>query len=455
MKHSTFLPSNRHAAKGSDRTRPSTLSKGSAKRDDARFFMLNGITKSSQAVAMVQHLCDELRPALTPLPDKAKFIDALGAAVSALIQQAASNPHQFLYRPMAAKEFTRLPIGFRAFRPAIEGMVANEYVEKIEGFCPISPWDGPKRSSRFKATRKLIDLAGSYGITLSDWSGHFGKRPRPASISQPIRLKSSSRRVRGRKIDGKDMLVDYSLPAVEEAAAQVNEINAFMAKQDMSPDEHFGFCRIYSQGDVPDFHWNKGGRLYSLGGGYQNIKREFRPDIKINGEATVEVDLKASHLTVLHALMGKPLPPGPDPYAIPTLSRDVVKIWVTMTLGWHGFHTRWSLDAMERYDADNLKRLAIEYPLKPTRDKILKQLPILADWETNPIKWADLQYHESRVIIDAVHILAMEHNVPALPLHDSLIVPASKEELATQILRKSFNDKLKIVPNIETKNKSR
>ena len=68
-----------------------------------------------------------------------------------------------------------------------------------------------------------------------------------------------------------------------------------------------GLRRIFNNGEVPDYAWDKGGRYYSLPGGhyYETWSADKRRSaIKINGEAVEEADLRASHLTLLHALMG-------------------------------------------------------------------------------------------------------------------------------------------------------
>jgi hypothetical protein len=54
--------------------------------------------------------------------------------------------------------------------------------------------------------------------------------------------------------------------------------------------------------------------------------------IAIGGEPVAELDIAASHLTLLHGLLGLPAPQG-DPYEVEGLPRDVVKGWVTATIG--------------------------------------------------------------------------------------------------------------------------
>ncbi|MCF8710423.1 hypothetical protein L3X40_21585 [Rhizorhapis sp. SPR117] len=252
-------------------------------------------------------------------------------------------------------------------------------------------------------------------------------------------------------MSGLIMDVDMSCPTVIAHARQVNDINAFMSRQHIDPDCHYAFHRLFNQGDAAGFNWNKGGRLYSLGGGYQSYPQTDRKLIKINGEPVVEIDIRASHLTILHALMKIPFDPSTDPYGIADLPRSVVKSWVTMTLGNDKFQEKWSDGAKERFQEEFGQKLQAEYPLKETRTKILSRLPILSNWETSPYRWGELQYLESCAIIDAVHKLAMVHKVCALPVHDSLIVPISQQAIAEKVLKEEFNRHIGVVPIITVK----
>ncbi len=62
--------------------------------------------------------------------------------------------------------------------------------------------------------------------------------------------------------------------------------------------------------------FTKGGRAYTMGMSYQNIPTELRKKILINGKKTAEVDIKGSHISILHTMVGSKLFKGYDPYAI-------------------------------------------------------------------------------------------------------------------------------------------
>src|SRR5690606_23928169 len=99
--------------------------------------------------------------------------------------------------------------------------------------------------------------------------------------------------------------------------------------------------RIFAHGDDPQHGWRQGGRLYAVGASpYQTVKREQRSGITINGKATCELDIRASHLTILAGLGHVPRFHD-DPYVIADLPRPVVKRWVNMTLSHGKRHARW------------------------------------------------------------------------------------------------------------------
>ncbi len=75
-------------------------------------------------------------------------------------------------------------------------------------------------------------------------------------------------------------------------------------------------------------------RSYKSGGKYygpcwQNLSKELRKEIKINGQETVELDFNAMHLHLLYCKVNKKLtdyiPEGKDAYQLPNRNRKIVK----------------------------------------------------------------------------------------------------------------------------------
>jgi hypothetical protein len=58
-------------------------------------------------------------------------------------------------------------------------------------------------------------------------------------------------------------------------------------------------------------------------------------------------------------------------------------------------------------------------------------------------------YIESEAIIGAMLTLMRDHQVPSLPVHDSLIVPVSKFEVAKGALIDNFREQTGVAPTVE------
>jgi hypothetical protein len=91
------------------------------------------------------------------------------------------------------------------------------------------------------------------------------------------------------------------------------------------------------------------------------------------------------------------------------------------------------------------------YRLPAVRERIIQQLPLLADWGQLPVNWADLMYLESEAIIIAMLEL-ITHGIPSLSVHDSLIIPASCAELGKATLVEHYRHICGATPEITIKN---
>ncbi len=76
-----------------------------------------------------------------------------------------------------------------------------------------------------------------------------------------------------------------------------------------------------------DRSYKSGGKYY--GPCWQNLSKELRKEIKINGQETVELDFNAMHLHLLYCKVNKKLsdyiPEGKDAYELPNRNRKIVK----------------------------------------------------------------------------------------------------------------------------------
>ena len=63
--------------------------------------------------------------------------------------------------------------------------------------------------------------------------------------------------------------------------------------------------------------------------------------------------------------------------------------------------------------------------------------------------YGDLMFMESEAIIGAMLTLMRDHQIPSLPVHDSLIVPASKFHVAKGILIDRFRKQTGVTPKLD------
>lgn len=380
-----------------------------------------------------------------------KHIPIVGAIIGDLLRGLAITPSNACYRALSAGSFSGFHYSYRRFVSVRKGLEAAKYLRIVRGR---QAFDGiPGAVSRFHATPKLISELRAAGITPSNFQQHFSTRTDIALVHKPIRRKTASSRPEGWKVEGKAMSVPNT-PKVAKLAQEVHQINGFLRQQTFEGMAFDGLFRGFNQGDYPDFDWNKGGRLYAVGDGYQGLdKVEKRPLIRFNGHETVEVDIRASHLTIFHALMGAPLPGNGDPYDTGEIGRDGIKLFCAITLGAGKLPSRWSStagkDYRKAYDKQIARgkqpapgttgRLAQDYPFKTVRDIALRHIPLLKSVEGSGHTWADFQFLESQVLIQAMKSL-IEEGVTTLPLHDSLICPRIYSENVSECLVRCFED---------------
>jgi hypothetical protein len=235
----------------------------------------------------------------------------------------------------------------------------------------------------------------------------------------------------------------------------MNDINAYVSFQHLENCPLYAFRRIFNNGNDERHGYRQGGRIYGLGRSYQNMRKEERRYIRINGEPIVEIDIKCCQPTILAALMGKPFEPNFFPYDGTEFDRDILKMFITQTLGGTGEANRWSSDSNEKWAKINSKRGRVTYPrlqqaapFGKVRAAAIKRWPLIGEWKNIHYKWYDLQFIESEVILKATHFLATERDICALPLHDALLVPQTKADEAERVLSQCFVEVVGVVPTI-------
>jgi hypothetical protein len=258
---------------------------------------------------------------------------------------------------------------------------------------------------------------------------------------------------------------------VQQLRAQVAEFNSFFAQHTLTHPQvkvkHLGWVRKFHQAsNLQTYRWDKGGRLYSYPQDaecYQHQSEDTRLGMQIDGESVVEIDISSSYLTIFYAWCEQQLDTDADAYAGilgPTeLDRQVAKFWINASFGNGNLLTRWSKEFTEDF-RERLRKKGIPpeafdtkaYPMSSIKERALQRHPLLQRWggeiRGRVRGWADLMFVESKIIVATMQEL-MAKGVASMPVHDSLIVQASKEALAADTLSDQFRAHTGMVPKLD------
>jgi hypothetical protein len=410
----------------------------------ARFLDLRVAPASDAAEALVDDLVARLLDAERQRGTRRRrrreqvqrqFRGAVAAIAGNLLRAWAEDPPVAAYRSRDVNTIAAEGISWRAFRDALGGMERLGLVRRKRGGKARSEPAG--LAARFWPGAPLLRAAAAHGLGPSAIHAAFRRRPssgtKAPKVKEPLRLKAFKRHRNGR---APFLPIDQADPVAAALRAEVEEINAFAAATPVEgcrPPRWFRQCH----GDFRLF-----GRLCAVGAGnYQSMPAAERVgQIRIAGEPVVEVDIRASLLTLLHGLLRLPSPEG-DPYAVPGVPRPVVKVCVNATLGKGSLVRRWSKTALQALPALR------DHPAPAVMAAVLLRYPFLAEPERAAEGFrhiADpsrvlihlLMGIESEVVLDALRALRAEA-VLGLPMHDGIIVPASAEARTCELLREA------------------
>jgi hypothetical protein len=374
------------------------------------------------------------------------FVDALCRFVGDLLRaRAGRNASGRIYHALGKTSFDDVPVNYDVFMGVLDGLKALGLVGHAKGwrsYHEIEEWNVSvtlaAHASRFWATDKLIKLAGHYGIHEDNVGEHF--KPQPPTDPLVLRDYGTGK---GDNRERGPIIRDYERTEhTERLAADIRELNDFLARCVLTGGEHHGFTRNFNNAS-----WNKGGRLYSVGGGYQLLSPEQRLRMRLNGEAVAEIDIKASYLTIYHAkIVGQPLDHSRDPYARAGVARDVAKLWVVHSFGKSKPQMKWPPKASKEYAKDTGKNLREVAKAKDVAQKMLAAFPALQQLKDHHDIWGDLQFLEAEAVIGTMLTLMRTYDVPSLAMHDGILVPRSRVELAKRVLTERFRKVVGVEP---------
>ncbi|MBF9029541.1 hypothetical protein HKCCE3408_03955 [Rhodobacterales bacterium HKCCE3408] len=182
-----------------------------------------------------------------------------------------------------------------------------------------------------------------------------------------------------------------------------------------------------------------GGRLY---GEYVTRPERDRLACTIDGEPVCEIDLKASHLSILAALYRHPDRLGRDPYEdiewvksrqLRRAAKTLVQCSIYKPGGWLTAFPKQDdgVAFKDKYDLDG-RRVGDLMP------GIIEAFPFL---DGSPSLTLELQFIEAEILMDVLERLCRSC-IPAFPVHDSVLVRQSDEERVLKILQETLREYL-------------
>jgi len=423
---------------------------------DARYMGLMCPPSSPEAKALVNDIINiieqaEQRQRARKAKDMAAFRSAVGLIVGDLLIAVEVKEHGWSYHGLSPAAFEDRPVGYKTFKPIVKTMETAGLIVVSKGRNAKAPQfnEGvtsyyPGFASRFRPTQVLVSMARASGIGQGQARKHFIQQL-PKKV---IEVRGKSTTVRGLKTKGKKLKFARAekSKAIED---EVKALNSFLVDFELQGGSFSGYRRLFSKGDIDGFDFQWGGRLYGVGDyNYQTIKKTDRQKMTIGGEKVVEIDINASYLTILHGIAGYPLPNRDDLYAIRGCNRSIVKAWITATIGHYGLHARWPKNAIQEIKDAGVDKSS-ELTMTSLQPIILDHFPMLADWPSQKITWADLMFIESEIIIGTMTELMHSHGIPCFSVHDSIIVRESDQQIAMETLKEQFFRRANIEPRLK------
>lgn len=315
------------------------------------------------------------------------------------------------YRPRAHNKMFRYILDLMA-KPEM-GFVVQDVAPAVEGLA---------RSTVIRPGPSLLRRVEEHGVGLDDLGEHLH--------GETIILKRTK--------DANDYwdlggLKEYDDDAItEQFRSDLDRINQWLASADLKFDHrgirwpHTPFDigerqlrRVFTQG-----RFDSGGRLF--GGFWQRLRKdERRQGLWISGEKAVELDYGQIGPRILYSIAGHK-PPFEDLYDIwgYGINRPGIKKVMNAMI--------FASDTLNRFPKGTRKLFSQSYKVGDVVEEIEKRHPLIRNLFHRGIGH-DVQFTESEIMVEVLLTL-MDQNVVALPIHDAVMVPASKASMAKDVM---------------------
>jgi hypothetical protein len=209
---------------------------------------------------------------------------------------------------------------------------------------------------------------------------------------------------------------------------ELEEINNFLAGHTMTMEGDevppFRLIRYFLLKSTSDpITFNQHGRLY--GGFWMTLKATERHRLRIDGEPIADLDYASMFPHLAYAHLGLKAPDG-DLYAIPGLEehREGAKAAFSALLSYR--------KEMEALPAHVRQQLPPGWNAKRVKQAFADHHPELSGLFERDIG-LDLMFTESRILLAAMRELVRQ-GIPALPMHDGMMVQASMANEAAEAM---------------------
>jgi len=435
-----------------------------------------------------------------PIPPQRKYLDNLKEHVRVIILNLcsaySSDPEKYvgyLRRSGAYKRkwgYQGFQFGYYNLTKVTNFLTNYGYIEHELGYPSSEQYEG--QISKMRATVKLIDLIERQknvtpDMIITDTSHEEviivkGLKPKPRIVKKIIiNKRGRKQRVtntikRKRKVcktpdNGKvrkmrenvrfiNSVIEQSEIKLDITDQELRELNVRLNRDDDKYKQAVDYKRKFLHRVFLDRRLDRGGRFY--GPWYQNIYKEYRPKIMVNGAPVVEVDYSGYHPRILYALKGLSVPEDPytlDDYPDSDSMRGFLKPFLLMII--NAKKPDDAMDAIREANYKNEKRGegTIKPPevasfsrnhLRPVMDKLIeKHNPIseyLFSGFGDTLQWIDSQ------IAEIIMLHFSYQGFPCLPVHDSFIVDVrlgdELEEIMEEVFVHNFKEKIPVKDNL-------
>lgn len=381
--------------------------------------------------------------------DQAKHVASIDALVSNLAYAVLMPPGT----GRLAVRLGNLTSGMTRYdNPALGTKPLRKLIRLLEGADFLSlNWSLRRREvSSIAPSAWFVGKVREHAVSLAD----FGRHPNEEVILLTRNTRPSAESAEQGTHRER---IDYSeTPATQAYRTELRRLNDFLARADI----RFVDDRLEPRVDAFDRaltrrftilpqqpeRFDQNGRLF--GGFWMNLKSARRANIRINGEPVATLDYSSMFTRLAYARL-RAVPPAGDLYALEGAEdhRSGIKMAMNIFLfDTSSRRTKWPTEMGVGVGTDTQAtpasppalfdaRLPEGWTVGRTKKAILKRHPTLKDAWGKGLGY-QLMFDESRILLRALNAL-MAENIPALGLHDGLLVQASKVAVTKRIMEQA------------------